>query len=288
MTRAAAKLHIAQPALSRAISQLESHLGVELLERHARGVTLTLVGEAFLETARRAIAAEADAFRTAQHLARAASGAIEFGFVGAAPGLDSPGPLALFAQTHPAVDIRYRELPFPGPSTTRWLSEVDLAVCHLPPADENVWTRLVRVEPRAVLVRSGHPLADRNDLTVAEVIDEVFIGYDSRVEPGWSGFWSLDDHRGGPPVRVTPDQASTPQDVLAALAVRSAITTVPASSAVLLVNVQTGLAAIPLTDADPTTFVLAGRRDRRSALVETFVAFVGEAIGSGPEDGRAA
>jgi DNA-binding transcriptional LysR family regulator len=47
ITRAARRLHVAQPALSRAITQLESDLGFKLLERHARGVTLTPAGEAF-------------------------------------------------------------------------------------------------------------------------------------------------------------------------------------------------------------------------------------------------
>jgi DNA-binding transcriptional LysR family regulator len=288
MTRAAAKLQIAQPVLSKAISQLESDLGFKLLERHARGVTLTPLGETFLKTARMAIDAEEDAFQTAQHLARAASGAIAFGFVGASPGLDSPGVMARFARTHPDVDIRYRELPFPGASTIEWLSEVDIAVCHLPPADENVRSTVLRVEPRAVLVRSGHPLANRDALTVAEVIEETFIGYSSSVDPVWSGFWSLDDHRGGPPLQVTPDQALVPQDVLAALAMRDAITTVPASSAALLVNVVTGLQSIPLTDADPTTFVFAGREDRRSAGVEKFLAFSRQDAGGRPQHGRAA
>jgi DNA-binding transcriptional LysR family regulator len=285
LTRAAAKLHIAQPALSRAISQLESELGFELLERHVRGVTLTPAGEVFLEKARVAVEAGSDAALAGEALARAAQGTIEFGFVGAPPGLDSPGPLSRFMRTHPEIDIRFRELPFPARSSSLWLSEVDVAVSHRPPADENVWTQLVRVEPRTVLAPSGHPLADRDELTVAEAIDETFIGYDPCVEPGWAGFWSLDDHRGGPPRRVTPDQASVPQEILAALAVRSAITTVPASSAALLVNVLTGIAAIPLTDAAPTTFVLAGRRDRPNPMVESFVEFVRTAVSSGAQDG---
>jgi DNA-binding transcriptional LysR family regulator len=280
MTRAAAKLQIAQPVLSKAISQLESDIGFKLLERHARGVTLTPLGASFLEHARIAIAAEDDAFQTAQHLARARSGAIDFGFVGASPGLDSPGPMTRFARIHPEVDIHYRELAFPGSSTAQWLSDVDIAVCHLPPADENVWSTVLRVEPRAVLVRSGHRLANRSALTVAEVIGETFIGYNPAVDAVWAGFWSLDDHRGAPPARLTPDEASAPQEVLAALAVRDAVTTVPSSSAALLVNVMTGLESIPLTDANPTTFVLAGRRDRRSALVDAFVEFTTRSAGS--------
>ena len=55
ITLAAAKLHIAQPALSHAITALESELGLELFERHARGVTLTPAGRTFLEKARMAL-----------------------------------------------------------------------------------------------------------------------------------------------------------------------------------------------------------------------------------------
>ncbi len=73
---------------------------------------------------------------------------------------------------------------------------------------------------------------------------------------------------------MTSDQASGPQEVLAALAVREAITTVPASSAAVLVNFLTGLTSIPDVDADPTTFVLTGRRDRQNPLVERYLEFV--------------
>ncbi|MGA2321991.1 MAG: LysR family transcriptional regulator [Solirubrobacteraceae bacterium] len=91
MTRAATKLHIAQPALSQAIAQLESELGFSLLERHARGVTLTPAGEKFLEKARVALAAAADAFLMAESLARAVKRTIGFGFMGSPPVLNQPG-----------------------------------------------------------------------------------------------------------------------------------------------------------------------------------------------------
>jgi DNA-binding transcriptional LysR family regulator len=288
MTRAAARLHVAQPALSQAMSRLESDLGIRLFERDVRGVRLTSDGKTFLAKVRPAIDAEQDAIQTAQALARADRGEIEFGFVGAPPGLDARGPLVRFGREHPNIDIRYRELPFPGPSTSLWLSEVDISVCHLPPADGNVWTETVRAEPRAVIVPHGHRLAERDQVTVSEVIDETFIGYHPSVDPDWAGFWSLDGHRGGPPLRTTPDQVSSPQEVFAALAVREAVTTVPSSSAALLVNHARGIRALPIPDAAHTTFVLAGRRDRRTAYVERFVAFAREDIRRVARAGRAA
>lgn len=282
MTRAAAKLYIAQPALSQAIAQLECDVGFELLERHARGVRLTPAGRVFLEKARVAVEADEEAVRTGQALARAARGTIELGFVGAPPGLDSPGPLARFAREHPEIDIRYRELPFPGACTSRWLSDVDVAVSHVPPADEHVWTQLVRTERRAVVLPRTHRLADRGELSVDEVLDETFIGSDPSIAPSWVGFWNLDAHRGGAPARVTPDRTATPQEVLAALAVRSAVATVPRSASPLLGKFALTLAAIPLEGAEPATFVISGPRDRPNPLVDTFLEFVRASIARAP------
>src|SRR5580693_9096816 len=151
ITRAARKLNLAQPALSQAIAQLEADLGFKLLERHARGVTLTRAGEAFLVNARAAVSAWSDAAATAQSMARVRHGTIEFGFVGVPPGLDSPELLETFGLANPGIDVCYRELPFPSTVTSAWLGDVDVVVCHRPPVDPRVWVHVVRSEPRVVL-----------------------------------------------------------------------------------------------------------------------------------------
>jgi DNA-binding transcriptional LysR family regulator len=273
ITRAAAKLHIAQPALSLAVAQLEADLGVQLLERHARGVTLTPAGRIFYEKATLAVAANADARETAEAMARTQTGTIEFGFLGAPPGLDSPASLAAFTQAHPGIQIRYRDLPFPSAPTSSWLSEVDLAVCHRLPEDANVWQELLRCEPRVVLAPKSHPLAGRAELSVAEVMGETFIGLDPSIDPAWSGYWTLDDHRGGPPDHVTLDRATNPQEVLASLTARCAITTVPASVAGVIVSILPSVVSIPLSGAAPAMITLAGHKGRRSPLVAALVSF---------------
>jgi DNA-binding transcriptional LysR family regulator len=273
ITRAARRLHMAQPALSQAIAQLESELGFKLLERHPRGVTLTPAGAEFYEKARVAVASAAEALQTAQSLARAQKGTIDFGFLAAPPGLDSPEPLERFAAAHPDIDLRFRELPFPTVPTTAWLADVDVAVVHAPPPDPGIWTETLRVEPRVVLAPSRHALSKRSELTVPDVIEEEFIGFHPAVEAEWAGFWSLDDHRGRAPQRTTADQVSSPQEVLAALSVREAVTTVPASVAAVITGILTGIHAIPLCGAEHARIVIAGHRDRRNPLVETLVAF---------------
>jgi len=272
VTRAAAKLRVTEPALSHAIAQLESALGLELLVRHARGVALTAAGEAFLEKARVAVAAEAEAAETGRMLARSEKQMIEFGFVVAPPGLHSPRPMKALERAHPEIDIRYRELPFPFTPTRSWLSEVDIAACHRPPADPKVWSRLLLREPRVVLAAKAHPLAERGALKVADVLDETFIGFHPATDKEWAGFWSLDDHRGAPPRHVTTDGVANGQEVLASLALRTAITTAPAVVAAVLTGVQMGVVTIPLDDAQPSDVELVGRNDRRSPPVETMLA----------------
>jgi DNA-binding transcriptional LysR family regulator len=277
ITRAARRLHIAQPALSLAIAQLESDLGVALLERHSRGVSLTPAGEQFLVKARAAVEAWSEALVTARSLAREHAGAIEFGFVGSPPGIDSPASLEAFSLAHPHIDIRFRELPFPCSSPTAWLAEVDVAVCHRPPADENLWTLTLRDEPRVVLASERHRLAGSERLSVADVLDETFVGLDSSVDPAWAGFWSLDDHRGAPAPNVTPDRAASAQDVIASLAVRPAITTVPASVGRLVRNLVDSLAVIELADAAEARIMLVGREDRRTPHVDALRSFAATA-----------
>jgi DNA-binding transcriptional LysR family regulator len=274
ITSAARRLGVAQPALSQAIAQLESETGLKLLERHARGVRLTPAGESFYAKARLAVEATGEALSTARSLVRAREGTIEFGFLGAPPSIEGRVEMEGFAIAYPEIEVRYHDMPFPSRSTSAWLGDVDVAVCHLPPRDEGVWSRVVRHEPRVALVPSEHPLAEREELAVADLLEETYIGFAPSVDPGWAGFWSLDDHRGGPPERMTGDRAANPQEVLAALGGGSgAVTIVPLAAANVLRNVLAGIAAIPIGDAAPSRIALVGHEDRRNPLVSALLSY---------------
>ncbi len=275
MTRAARQLGIAQPALSQAIAQLESELGVKLLERHPRGISLTPAGNALYEKARVAVDAQRDAAGAARSLLRGQEGAIEFGFVGSPPSLAASAAMNAFSLAHPGVTVRYRELSFPGTDTAAWLADVDVAACHEPPADDAVWARTLRHERRVALLPSGHPLALRRVLSVADLLEETFVGFSPAVDSRWAGFWSLDDHR-GTAARTTADQAANPQEVLAALASKQAITLVPESAALVLGTVLEGIAMIPVKDAARSPIMLVGHRDRRNPLVGVLIEFADE------------
>jgi DNA-binding transcriptional LysR family regulator len=285
ITRAARKLHVAQPALSQALAQLESELGIQLLERHARGVTVTPAGETFLAKARVALTAANDAAVTARALARAGRGAMEVGFIGPPPMVHAPELFAAFAGAHPEAELSFRELPFPRGSTASWLEEVDVAFCHAPAPDPRVSVQAVRIEARTVVAPRSHFLARREELALGDVLDETFIGYHAVVQPEWAAFHSLDDHRGGPPAGITDERASTPPEMLMLMAAGRGITTLPASDADIVKGVLRGVVAIPVRDADPAVLSLAWHRDNASPLLHALVAFARD-LTDGAGDGR--
>jgi len=281
ITRAARLLHIAQPALSQAITQLESQLGVKLLERHPRGVTLTPAGAIFLEKAKLALDAQADAAATAASLARDLRGALEIGFLSIPPMLMATGLLEEFGRANPQVEVSSRELRFPTSPTSCWLADVDVALCHTPVPDPEVGILTLREDPRVVVLRSDHPLAGRSELSVADVLSEPFYGCHPDVYPPWAAFWNLDDHRGGPPVELTSDQAGNTLEQVAGMTSSHAITTYPASVAAVIVDLVPNLVAIPLADAAPSRCALVWHRSRQSSVVADLVAMAREMTDAG-------
>lgn len=271
MTRAASRLHIAQPALSQAIAQLESQFGVELLERHARGVSLTPAGEAFFVKARTALAAVADADLAAQSHSRAGNGRMVWGFSGWPPMVQAPELFSAFSAANPDAQPSFRELSWPRGTTAAWLEPVDVALCFSPTPHPDVELLPFRSESRVVLAASSHPLAQRHELTVAEVIDETFCGDNPTLEPVRAGFWRLDDHRGGP-VEKTFGEAANSQEMVAVITSGRAITTAPASTGPTFEAAVPGIVAIPLSDARPTELSLVWHKDNPNPLVDLIVA----------------
>lgn len=268
ITKAAQKLHLAQPALSQAITNLESQVGFALLERHARGVTITTAGAAFLEKALVMVATEDEVERTAESLSRAVHGTIAFGYLGLPPWQTTPDLVEAFAAAYPDVRSVLKELPFPSVPASSWLAEVDVTLAHPLTSDPHVWVQPVRQEGRAVLVSSAHPFAGRSDVTVAEVLDEPFIALDPSLDPLWRGFLTLDNERGGPPRQVAANPSANAQERFAMIAAGLGITVSSLANAEIIQDALRGVVAVPLSDAEPVPLSLVGREDRLNPLVE--------------------
>jgi len=273
---AAKRLNIGQAALSRAITQLEAEVGVELLERGRSELSLTNAGETFLGKARVALAAEHDAVETARAVGRSGHRSLVVGFIGPPPAATSPELFAAFADAQPWAEVSVVDLAFPSGATSSWLAGVDVAFCHRPRIEAGVSSHAVRIERRAVVVGRAHRLARRTEVGVSELLEETFVGYHADVQAEWAGFHSLDDHRGGPPTQSTADQARTSLQMLGIMASGAAVTTVPKRDAELAQLAVGSIAAITVTDAHPAVVSLVWRSENANPLIGALLAAAGE------------
>jgi DNA-binding transcriptional LysR family regulator len=265
LTRAAARLQLAQPALSQAMARLEAQLGVRLLERHPRGVSLTRAGEAFLDRAQAALAAMDEAHATARSWARQEEGRLHAGFMSMTPPMMAGDLIPRFTAAHPDVSIEWRELRYPTLTPRRWLAEADAGLIWFAPTGPGLESQPIRTSPLVVAMTESHPLAGRSELSVADVLEETFPGIVAWCDPGWLGYWGLDAYR-GEPARRTHDAAATPEEVASIVASGRAITTVPAIVAVPFAHL--GIRAIPLIDAAPAVLTLVWPEGAATPLVE--------------------
>ena len=270
VTRAAERLHIAQPALSQAIAHLECDLGFQLLERHPRGVTLTPAGEVFLEKARVALRATEDAVLTAESLARTEQGTIAFGYLGLPPASSDPDLIEAFTEAHPDIQLVPQELPFPSLPTASWLREVDAAIC----ADQ----RRIRTSPSSAL--RAEPSSCWHRRVIPSHRDESSPLRSCSMRPS-SAFISRSTQRGRAFGASTAIATGRPHMSSAKRPTHSrgsrcsprdfGIAITPAYIAAIA-KVLPSVVAIPLTDADPVIITLLARDDRRGRLVEALFA----------------
>ncbi|MBP1134023.1 DNA-binding transcriptional LysR family regulator [Arthrobacter sp. PvP023] len=160
--RAAERLNMTQPPLSRQIQKLEKTVGAELLERDNRKVRLTAAGRAFLEEARRLMALADRAPLTAQRIASGSSGLIRIGFT-AASGFSILGPLLeKISAGLPGVDIDLQELVTGEQVAGLQSGELDLGLAR-PPINRDIFaSHVLQRETMVLAAPSGHPLTELN------------------------------------------------------------------------------------------------------------------------------
>ncbi|MDV8147868.1 LysR family transcriptional regulator [Arthrobacter sp. B10-11] len=178
--RAAERLNMTQPPLSRQIQKLEKAVGAELLERDNRKVQLTAAGRAFLDEARRLMALANRAPVTARRIASGRSGLLRIGFT-AASGFSILGPLLEeIAAALPDVDIDLQELVTGEQIAGLQSGELDIGLAR-PPFDNEVFdSHLLYREAMVLAVPSGHPLAGLSrDVTEKDLRGEPLIMHSS-------------------------------------------------------------------------------------------------------------
>ena len=184
--RAAERLHMAQPPLSRQIRDLEREIGAELFNRVPRGAELTDAGVAFLPEARLTLAQAERAQRAAQRAARGEAGRLRVGFVEAAA--DSavlPDVLGFFRLHLPDVGVSLFEMDAVQQADALRTGRIDLGVLHSVPPDAAQWLRVepVYAEPMVAALTHGHRLAARARVALGDLAAEAFVFFPRPAAP---------------------------------------------------------------------------------------------------------
>jgi LysR family transcriptional regulator, benzoate and cis,cis-muconate-responsive activator of ben and cat genes len=277
-SRAAERLRIDQPTLSRHVRRLEEMLGVKLLERTTRTVSLTKGGEAFLKGAYQIIGA-ADAAAVAAR--EAASGRVGLLRVGMMVQVAEPlrsAALNLFEKRYPDVHLKPVSYPFVDPSCGLESGETDVAFVWLPLEHPQIETERLFEEPRYFILASDHRLARRRSISREEVDDEPFFTWPeswglSPTAMGWGDFFQLDPKLDGTR-RVGSIHAHDEDEWLDALVRGQAISTAPASAKTYYP--WPGISYVQAEGIDPAVVAIAWRRDDSNPLVPNFLGIVRE------------
>lgn len=271
-TRAAERLHLAQQALSAAVRNLEDDLGVQLFIRDTQRVRLTSAGEALVAGARHALASAADAVDDVRRVAAGRSGRLIVGFstaTGAVPKVRQV--IRRFSEGSPDVDLRLVEHDFSDPTAGLAGGATQVAFVFGPLPGE---LRAVTVleEPRHVALPAHHPLAQRSDLTAADLTGLPWLRVPAPDGP-WSRFWfhhPLGEAQPGAEIRTADEW------VPAIEAGRGVAYTMPT---VMANFPNTEIVTAPVTGLEPGSVLLAWRTEDADPVVAAFVASARNTLG---------
>jgi len=175
MGRAAERLHLSQPPLSRQIQQLEQELGVQLFRRTARGMETTVAGDKLLDYARSIQTLVGQAEEHTRRVGLGQSGRLDIGVYGSAVFGLVPEVLAQFRTSHPEVELVLHHAQTPAQLPALRQGRVMLVFERLLPAEADVAIELVAREQLLLALPQAHRLAGRNAVDVTSLRDETII-----------------------------------------------------------------------------------------------------------------
>lgn len=268
--RAAARLHMTQPPLTRRISRLEREIGAQLFVRTLTGVELTGAGLVLLERAYRIVALTKNAVERTRLADAGEAGALAVGYFGSMIYDLVPRLLRQFLDSRPQVTIVIERAPKDTQAdairdgrmhigfSREYHSEPDLAVRH------------IIAEPLFAAVPDDHPLLAQADVHLADIQSEPLVLFPSAPRPSFADAVTRLLTRTGAPARIGAEAA----DVVTALtyvSVARLFAIVPKSATNVALP---GVAYVPIVDAPPETLSCIYRATETPTLVRAFLNFL--------------
>lgn len=269
--RAADRLAIAQPALSRQIASLEQAIGALLFDRTRSNIHLTAAGEALLPRARDILVRVADAARVAKRASEGTIGAIQVGFVGSATFSILPGILNAYRTDHREVELVLHAMNTAELRAALVDRSIDVAFARPGIQDPEIVSETIFKEPLIVALPESDPLAAHNHIALADLSLRPFVLYPRYPRPNFADTIIQLCRLEG----FSPDIAQETMEIQTALSlvsVGAGVSIVPESASEAQLN---GVAYRQiLGDVPQTQLSLAYRRDNRSPLVSGFCQLV--------------
>ncbi|MEG4799667.1 LysR family transcriptional regulator [Microcoleus sp. ARI1-B5] len=227
-TRAAERLHMAQPPLSQQIQQLEAELGFQLFRRTKRTVVLTAAGQVFFEESQKILQQVDRAIQLGKQTSRGELGQLTIGFVSSAAHNVVPAILQAFRTRCPAVKLELRELTTNEQLQQLREGQIDIGFVRPPIEEDGINSEIVFREPLIVALPETHPWADRAFVQLRELSAEPFILFPRSLAPGlYDPIVSLCQQAGFSP--IVGQEAIQMQTIISLVAAQMGVAIVPAS-----------------------------------------------------------
>ncbi|MCC3434343.1 MAG: LysR family transcriptional regulator [Microcoleus sp. PH2017_15_JOR_U_A] len=266
-TRAAERLHMAQPPLSQQIQHLEAELGFQLFRRTKRTVVLTEAGQVFFEEAQKILLQVDRAIQLGKQTSRGELGQLTVGFVSSAAHNVVPAILQAFRTRCPAVKLELHELTTNEQLQRLRFGRIDIGFVRPPIEEDGINSEIVFREPLIVALPETHYLADRAVVELRELSAEPFILFPRSLAPGlYDPIVSLCLQAGFSP--IAGQEAIQMQTIISLVAAEMGVAIVPAS----MQNFQrTGVVYKHLQEPSPIVSIALIWRDNPTPAVQRFL-----------------
>jgi DNA-binding transcriptional LysR family regulator len=276
--RAAARLNMTQPPLSRQIQVLEHIIDAPLLERTSRSVRLTPAGRSFLPEARRILKLAESASQVARRIALGKTGSLKIGYTAAAAYGFLPELIAACRARLPEVDFSLKEMVSGDQLEALASGQIDAGLLRPPVARPEFAARRVLAEPLLAAIPRKHPLASRETLAIKDFDGQPFVMY-SPYESRYFHDLLVALFTQADILPRYVQHVGQIHSILAMVRAGLGVSIVPAAAANLKIA-EVRLRPLKLRNVTPVELFMVWRRDDENPLVPALVDIAGELSGT--------